>query len=550
MKKAFLKTLISVSLVLTLTAGGCNMLHNPANSNNNQGNVTNDGNNTGNSNNEVTQSTDWGIDQFNIGGNGSNDGQDTDVATGEFEFIPLVTDWTYDGDWQDNYSVSYSTSFINTDNLGKYSALKSAMEKVDEDINGAALDSYRDYNDFVKENLEYMNEDDFLSCYYYSNLTNYRSDTVMVSLMETVESYAGGAHPNTYYVSHNVDSKSGKTLEIQDVIADKEGFYNAVIDSLNKQFSQDGIGTDDLWENYEELIHSSITDPEYGCNFVMDYDSILMIYSPYELAAYAFGPVFIRVRYQECPEVFNKTYTAYGKENIIYNNYDGMNLYMDYDNDGTEENIMVNMLYNDEYGEYDNLVIETDTAKFQDENIYGFSYDVAGAKVDGRYFVILKTSVENDYTCTYIFSVENGVIKQTDEVFGSFESFTNPDCFFASQRLDLLSTYDGFKLSKINSDGKVEFMDDCYTATSHIQLTALRDINGYAVDSVGAPYGESKVIPKGSTVLIAGTDDDTYVDLRLEDGSYVRVYVDNDDWPQNIDGVDIQELFDGILFAG
>ena len=50
-------------------------------------------------------------------------------------------------------------------------SLKSAMEKVDEDINGVALDSYRDYTDFAKENLEYMNEDDYLNCYYYSNLT-------------------------------------------------------------------------------------------------------------------------------------------------------------------------------------------------------------------------------------------------------------------------------------------------------------------------------------------------------------------------------------------
>ena len=40
------------------------------------------------------------------------------------------------------------------------------------------------------------------------------------------------------------------------------------------------------------------------------------------------------------------------------------------------------------------------------------------------------------------------------------------------------------------------------------------------------------------------------MDLVLETGDVRRVWVDSYDWPVTVGGIDIEECFDGIMFAG
>jgi hypothetical protein len=40
------------------------------------------------------------------------------------------------------------------------------------------------------------------------------------------------------------------------------------------------------------------------------------------------------------------------------------------------------------------------------------------------------------------------------------------------------------------------------------------------------------------------------VDLKLDDGSIVRIEIDDSDYPHTVNGIDIEEAFEGIMFAG
>jgi hypothetical protein len=57
----------------------------------------------------------------------------------------------------------------------------------------------------------------------------------------------------------------------------------------------------------------------------------------------------------------------------------------------------------------------------------------------------------------------------------------------------------------------------------------------------------------GNVISFYATDNETYVDFLLEGrGGYVRIYLDNgvEEWPQTVNGVDIEDLFDGVAFSG
>jgi hypothetical protein len=58
-------------------------------------------------------------------------------------------------------------------------------------------------------------------------------------------------------------------------------------------------------------------------------------------------------------------------------------------------------------------------------------------------------------------------------------------------------------------------------------------------------------IPAGTQLRMLRTDAESIVDLELVDnGRIARVEVNKESWPQTIDGIDIEEIFDGIMFVG
>lgn len=46
------------------------------------------------------------------------------------------------------------------------------------------------------------------------------------------------------------------------------------------------------------------------------------------------------------------------------------------------------------------------------------------------------------------------------------------------------------------------------------------------------------------------TDNSTFVDCRLDDGRLVRLKFSQTDYPSQIDGVNVEDLFEGLVYAG
>jgi hypothetical protein len=118
--------------------------------------------------------------------------------------------------------------------------------------------------------------------------------------------------------------------------------------------------------------------------------------------------------------------------------------------------------------------------------------------------------------------------------------------FSLDQRIDPLSTCMGRRTYTVGTDGMPKTTDDAYMVVEPFALTTLVELEVTLV--IGEE--ESKMtLPAGTKIDIESTDNATYVQGRLMDGSEIRIDCDLS-WPQTVDGMEAESVFDGIFYAG
>lgn len=119
--------------------------------------------------------------------------------------------------------------------------------------------------------------------------TFWRTDA-LISVAGEYYSYAGGAHPNTVLLGWNFDLRTGRFIHPAVLGADTEEFQAAVtteiISQANQRAMESGYApTEMFWEDYQDI---AAQWPEYAVSFTDE--GMTVVFSPYELAAYAAGP--------------------------------------------------------------------------------------------------------------------------------------------------------------------------------------------------------------------------------------------------------------------
>ena len=126
---------------------------------------------------------------------------------------------------------------------------------------------------------------------------------------------------------------------------------------------------------------------------------------------------------------------------------------------------------------------------------------------------------------------------------------TDPSCFTMDVRTNLLSTIPAFNDVQISPEGKFIECNKEYYYQADYKLTAKKAITGVKTDAAGRETGESVTVNAGEKLTFYSTDLETYVTFRVGD-EFVRFYVNWKEWPQTVNGEDIEDLFDDMIFAG
>lgn len=159
-------------------------------------------------------------------------------------------------------------------------------------------ETIRSLVDSAKEDLAFYNDEEFEWYGGYTldlNCTIYQTDR-FISVSGIYCSYTGGAHPNTYMLGWTFDLESGSFFN-SELLADEPELKEAVANEIIRQAHvpmEDGIiPAEWYWEDYETIA------ADWACYAVtFDEAGMTVTFSPYEIAAYAFGPQVFTMSYE------------------------------------------------------------------------------------------------------------------------------------------------------------------------------------------------------------------------------------------------------------
>ncbi len=441
---------------------------------------------------------------------------------------------------------------------GKYTQLELKTEGYDK--LAQVLDSYsQDRKTEVEKNLsdcEDMlgtddSEDEYMSSIFYESTSNVmRADSNVVSILENVYSYSGGAHPSTLYISCTYDSNTGEELKLGDIVNDKSVLPEIIEKELKKKYPEETfLEPDSLKDDITTIMDQEGQmseyaeegdEPQRGLTFTLGSNGLTFYFSNYEIAPYAAGVQEVTLTFDEYPEIVKDEYKAHS-ENYIIKFDDAVKL-----ENGEELKVDV-QTENDYDGKY-TISVGDNKGQFE---IYGFSNDKYLVHNEGKDFLYIQTVEENDWRHINIFSLDGTPSKVLESnLYFAFDYCpSDPANIRLSSHYDLLSTYEGSRKYHINAAGIPLADSDYDLIDSGIELTLKKDLKAEVRKSADDAQGETETVAAGTKLSFYATNG-VYVDLVTEDGRYVRVTPSTESYPHTVNGENEEDIFDGIVYAG
>lgn len=450
----------------------------------------------------------------------------------------------YKSDWQ----MLYLPEYLN----GEYPELSAALE----DANGKVQAEMEEYGArYRKEAREFFEKDPdyFMAFEAALHLGIQRADSEVLSVMKERVLYEGGAHEGYFYGGDNFDVRTGKEIALTDVVKDMDSLKKVLGEYLNRDYP------DDLMVEIPETF-KDYKPEDFG--WTLGADGITFYFSPYEIASFSAGMLPVCIRFDEKPELFTGKYQnaveEYISSVIPYTRY-----LCDADGDGKTDVLQVNA-DTDEYGTMDKLHILLN-GKDCPFDFYAFSLKTHFAVTKEGRFLLLNGSMENDYSFLQIYRLDGKKPERTAELFGmgpawyydayngtsAGSAFVDPENLTLSKNCDIMGTYDAFARHRLGKDGIPEKLDELWAVEYPMSITSKRDLQLEVLKDVeDTGTGSAEKFPAGTTFTFAYTDGETYVNCLTGGGKAVRLSPEQVDWEWTINGENIFDLFENIMFAG
>jgi len=396
----------------------------------------------------------------------------------------------------------------------------------------------------------------------------HRADSNVFSVLYNGYSYEGGAHGYYYCFGENYDTKTGELLKLEDVITDTGAIPALVQEQLNRFWDPSSFYTDLDLNQYFKDNSDSIT-------WCLDYHGITFYFNPYEIAPYASGIQIATITFADHPEIFTEKYVSVPKSYGVQLNMETP-FYYDIDSDGNLDEVIVNSMFTDdmihvEHNIYINSKCYVQSA-FENEDqmpddtneILSYANDTPHFihMEDGRNYLIIENLLDSDFRTNTMYDLTDGTVKLVETIYSSIhteqwgsdgyilkQAITDPYQIKLDTRTWVIGTADGTTTSYIDEEGYVYSYDTYYTFDPVFSYTALKDFKANLVDEYGN-VGDEIVVKTGEKVLYYRTDASLFADFILSDGQIVRVDLQWNGGSLSIDGTYVEDLLDGVVFAG
>ncbi len=458
---------------------------------------------------------------------------------------------------------SYDQVILDDEWAEKYPALQKTLREINESVEEDAWETYdgmiRDWHEMHDQGYGYdipMTDE--------RRLRIARADSEVFSVAGYSESYMGGAHGYYFYSGASFEPETGRQIELSDVICDEEGFREAVYEQLDDWY-EDSLLMDEVRGYLDEYTLDRYT-------WMLGPQGVSVYFSPYEIGAYASGAPEVIILFDEYPELFTSKYQK-TEDGFTVPVNEWQDLKLDITGDGRADSFMV---YG-ERGDYEtisslHIVINGRDFSFDaNDGWYEWYFGLTPMLVhtaDGRWYLYLNCTSDNDWEQILIFDLNGRKPKIADIIDGgaaylydgadgkwgyhSVETpIVHPESFRLQTRLQTLSTLDGSKEFHTGDNGVPETKDTMWRIDSLKTLTLKEDTSFEIVTESGSGTGRKEQVKKDDILTLYRTDGEQIMDAKTQDGKIVRIVIDTDGgWPQRVSGFELEELFEGIMFAG
>ena len=404
-----------------------------------------------------------------------------------------------------------------------------------------------------------------------------RADNVLFSFIETNENYYGGAHGMYSVAGYAYDVETGKNLSFTDIVVDETKIRDLIAEKVDEEYGD--IFFDD--------VHTLIDQYDFNSLFwSISYFDVTLYFNPYDLGPYASGSQQVVLPFSEYADLFDEKYLSV-PEQFVTQLSEYEQFCMDVNGDGKNEDIGLSSKYLED--DCLSVLISVD-GKETDSDSWSYRIDTYLIKVQNKVYLYLFEHHENDYVTlkVYDFAKEDFVENDNANLYipekSNFEErdnisfcestgpvFSNPGKVRMASRLETLSTYQGTKEYHVNESGMLVTDDDYYDVEVSFLIKTLEDIPCQIVSGEEMNTSESGTIPAGTFVkIISATEDKVFVVEAVgyapdENNDMYGFYEDDntkynteeifciqldEEFGNTLNGRDVWELFDGLMYAG
>ena len=482
-----------------------------------------------------------------------------------------------DGSVQINYSLKTGGLVLSDEEAAAYPELNQALTLEYDTLKKNTQEDLNNLKESAEEMVEYMQGDDNMQLIAEYAPYVLRADENVVSYEQFYDDYYGGTHGYHSYAGFTFDTKTGKKLDLYDVITGEESVKAGIIQELkNKYASEDGLVENNTPEEDADAFFEYVDskDQSGAVAWSLSADRLNIYYNPYNIGSWALGIVSVSLPFEKYPDAVKEEYkmgtSDYAVKIGIYADYSA-----DIYNDGSFSDVSV---YPDGTDDYANGALRI---QIQDENgqvtsrvfddMYYFTMEAYYVKTGNRHFLHVFTHSENDWTADNVYEITNGQIRDLGYVEGTpaliryeynynenslftnsedVAAYNDPGALYLEKTMNAFSTYSGSRHYHVGSSGLLESNDPYVAGPAEIVVTVKKALTVKKTDASGRENGKTEVIPVGTKLYFYMTDNESYVIFRYDGDQYGKVSMYNSDWPQKINGEELESVLDGLIFAG
>ena len=126
-----------------------------------------------------------------------------------------------------------------------------------------------------------------------------------------------------------------------------------------------------------------------------------------------------------------------------------------------------------------------------------------------------------------------------------YEVLNTPTEFPLQTKCNLLGSKMVFRKYTIRDNGVLAALSDVYTAPENLPPIT----SAVPLEVLILPQNTTETLPAGTIFTFLRTDNETYVDLRIQDGRECRITIKEIDWTPTINGIPEWDCFTDLIYA-